>query len=149
MMAHPTARAFALVDGDKVLYTQYNAPASEDSTFLGHSMGKTVTSMAIGKALCAGKLKFETKASELIPELSGKALGNASVRDLLRMASGAAESSSPLSGNIWTPDERREYYKGNLNAVDLVSIDRNASAEHGVFSDYKPGEVFRTRTRTP
>jgi len=47
--------------------------------------------MAVGRAICAGKLSLQTKASELIPKLQGKALGEATVHDLLRMSSGTAQ----------------------------------------------------------
>ena len=90
MVANRPAKAFALVDGDTVLYSEFKAPADADSVFFGFSMGKTVTAMAVGQAVCDGKIKLDTKASERVPELTGKALGNATVRDLLRMASGVS-----------------------------------------------------------
>ena len=88
LMASRPARAFALLDGDTVVYQQFIAPANEDAIIFGFSMGKTVTAMGVGQAICAGKLRLDTKASEHVPQLGGKALGNATVRDLLRMASG-------------------------------------------------------------
>ena len=77
LVANRPAKAFVLMDGDTVLYSETKAPADADSVFFGFSMGKTVTAMAVGQAICAGKLKLETKASEVMPELNGKALGNA------------------------------------------------------------------------
>lgn len=85
------AKAFALLDGNTIVYSAFNAPADSESLFFGMSMGKTVTAMAVGQAICAGKLTLQSKAGDVLPELQGKALGNATVHDLLRMASGAAE----------------------------------------------------------
>jgi CubicO group peptidase (beta-lactamase class C family) len=116
------AKAFALMVGDTVLMTAYKAPANDDSVLFGFSMGKTVTSMAVGQAICAGKLQLDSKASDLVHELKGKALGNATVRDLLRMASGAAEPNPDSS--IWTPEQFKEWGRGNLNLVDLIASDR-------------------------
>ena len=135
------------MDGDTVAYSEIKAPADADSVFFGFSMGKTVTSMGVGQAICAGKLKLETKANELVPELNGKALGNATVRDLLRMASGAADPNP--DSTIWTPDQFKEWGRGNLNLVNLVTEDRIAKAARGVFSEYKPGEVTSYKSTDP
>lgn len=147
LMATRPARAFALMDGDTVVYQQFNAPANEDSVIFGFSMGKTVTAMGVGQAICAGKMKYETKASELVPQLSGKALGNATVRDLLRMASGTTDGNADSS--IWSGDQARAWGQGNLNLVDLVTDDRVAKAQRGVFSDFKPGEATSYKSTDP
>ncbi len=147
LVANRPAKAFVLMDGDTVLYSETKAPADADSVFFGFSMGKTVTAMAVGQAICAGKLKLETKANEVMPELNGKALGNATVRDLLRMASGAADPNPDSS--VWTPDQFKEWGRGNLNLVNLVTEDRIAKAAKGVFSDFKPGEVSTYKSTDP
>lgn len=147
LVANRPAKAFALMDGDAVVYSETKAPADAESVFFGFSMGKTVTAMAVGQAICANKLKLDTKASELVPELAGKALGTATVHDLLRMASGAADPNPDSS--VWTPDQFKEWGRGNLNLVDLVSSDRVAKAQRGVFSDYKPGELFSYKSTDP
>lgn len=147
LVANRPAKAFVLMDGDTVLYSETKAPADADSVFFGFSMGKTVTAMAVGQAICTGKLKLETRASDVVPELNGKALGNATVRDLLRMASGAADPNPDSS--VWTPDQFKEWGRGNLNLVNLVMEDRIAKAARGVFSDYKPGEVTSYKSTDP
>lgn len=147
LLASRPAKALALLDGDAVVYAETNAPADMDSLFFGFSMGKTVTAMAVGQAICAGKLTLETRAEELVPELRGKALGKATVRDLLRMASGAADPNPDTT--VWTPEQFREWGRGNLNLVDLVTEDRVAKAARGVSSDYKPGEMFSYKSTDP
>jgi CubicO group peptidase (beta-lactamase class C family) len=147
LMVTRPARAIALVDGDTVVYQQFNAPASEDSVIFGFSMGKTVTAMGVGQAICAGKLRYETKASELLPQLAGKALGNATVRDLLRMASGTTDGNADSS--VWSSEQARAWSQGNLNLVDLVTNDRVAKAQRGVFSDFKPGESMSYKSTDP
>jgi len=147
LVANRPAKAFALMDGDAVVYSETKAPADAESVFFGFSMGKTVTAMAVGQAICANKLKLDTKASELVPELAGKAMGTATVHDLLRMASGAADPNPDSS--VWTPEQFREWGRGNLNLLDLVFSDRVAKAQRGVFSDYKPGEYFSYKSTDP
>lgn len=141
------ARAYALVDGDSVVYSDFKGPANDDSLLFGFSMGKTVTAMAVGQAICDGKLKFETKAGEVVPQLKNTALGQATVRDLLRMASGAADSLSDSS--IWTPEQFKRWGQGNLTILESVTEQRVSKAARGVFSDYKPGESFSYKSTDP
>ncbi len=140
LLGNRPAKAIALVDGDTVLYTGFKMPAGADSMLFGYSMGKTVTAMAVGQAICDGKLRLDTKANELMPELNGKALGNATVRDLLRMASGAAEPNA--DSTIWTAEQFGQVQRGDLDMLSLMTEDRVTKAAKGVFSEYKPGEHF-------
>jgi CubicO group peptidase (beta-lactamase class C family) len=140
LLASKPAKAIALLDGDRVVFLEYKVPASTDSVFFGASMGKTVTSMIVGKAICSGKLTVDAKAGDVVKELHGTALGNATTRDLLRMASGAAEPFSDSS--IMTRADVTEWWAGRLNLVDFVAEDRHSKAARGVFSDFKPGERF-------
>jgi len=144
---HPQAKALVLMDGNNVVWSETKAPAVPDSLFFGFSMGKTVTAMAVGQAICAGKIKLDTKASDVMPELQGKALGGATVHDLLRMAGGTAEQNPDSS--IWTPEQFKDWGRGQLNLVELVSSDRVTQAARGVFSEYKPGEHFAYKSTDP
>lgn len=141
------AKGFALLDGDSVVYMDFKAPADADSVFFGFSMGKTVTAMAVGQAICDGKLKFETRAGDVVPQLKDTALGQATVRDLLRMASGAAEALS--DSGIWTPEQFKRWGQGNLTILESVTEERVSKAARGVFSDYKPGERFSYKSTDP
>ncbi len=148
LMATQPARAIALMDGDRVVYTQFNEPASENSKIFGYSMGKTITAMAVGQALCQGHLTMDTKAGDLLPKLAGKALGEATVRDLLRMASGTSDSNA--DSTIWPSEQdRRAWAQGNLDLSDLVADDRISSAKRGIFNNYKPGELFSYKSTDP
>lgn len=146
-MASRPARAFALLDGDTVVYQQFIAPANEDAIIFGFSMGKTVTAMGVGQAICAGMLRLDTKASEHVPQLSGKALGNATVRDLLRMASGTWEGNPDSS--VWSPEQTRAWGQGNLNLVDMLTDERVSKAQRGVFSEFKPGDATSYKSTDP
>jgi CubicO group peptidase (beta-lactamase class C family) len=147
LFASRPAKAMALLDGDKLLYVEYKAPADSDAYFSGFSVGKTVTAMAVGQALCDGKLALDTTATDLIPELKGKALGAARVRDLLRMASGAAEPNPDSS--VWTPEEFQRWRSGDLDLLALVTQDRVARAARGFLSAYQPGEHFSYKQTDP
>lgn len=152
LLASREAKAIVLMDGPSVIYAGLKEPATEKTLFASASMGKTVTALAVGQAICAGKIKLEDRAAALMPELEGKALGNATVRDLLRMASGAAEANTgPTkgSGYIFTAQEETDLRAGKFDIVHALSSDRLASAAHGTFSDYKPGEQFAYKATDP
>ncbi len=147
LLANRPAKAIALVDGDEVVFSEFKAPANAEAMFYGYSMGKTVTSMAVGKAICQGMLKLDTKSEQLVPELKGKALGNASVSDLLKMASGTSDPNP--DSTIFAGDQYKEWFAGKLSYVDVLSSDRVATAKKGVFGDYKPGEQFSYKSTDP
>ena len=147
MLAGNPAKAVALIDNGKVVFVDYKAPANAESLFHGFSMGKTVAAMSVGQAICGGKLKMGQRADELVPELVGKALGTATVRDLLRMASGANRPDS--DGSMFTPEQLREWNAGRLTLLPIIASERVSKAERGVFSDYKPGEHFSYKNQDP
>lgn len=141
------AKVIALLDGRNVVYKQFKAPANDDSYLFSFSMGKTITSMAVGKAICAGKMKLSTRADELIPGLKGKTLGGASVRDLLRMASGT--TGGDTDSTMFTPAQNKLWTEGKLNLLDTITEDRLSGAKKGVFSSYAPGEQFWYKSTDP
>jgi len=147
LLSSRPVKAFALLDGNSVVYVDYKAPADADSMLFGFSMGKTVTSMAVGQAICDGKLKLETKVGDVVPHLKDTALGNATVHDLLRMASGAAEPFA--DSTIWTPEQVGRWNRGNLTILESVMEERVSKAARGIFSEYKPGESFSYKSTDP
>lgn len=147
LLAGNPAKAVALVDNGKVVFIDYKAPANAESLFHGFSMGKTVTALSVGQAICEGKLKMGQRADELVPELVGKALGAATVRDLLRMASGANRPDA--DGSMFTPEQLREWNAGRLALLPVIASERVSKAESGVFSSYTPGERFSYKNQDP
>jgi len=146
------AKAIALLDGPTIVYAGYKAPATESSLFYGASITKTVTSLAVGQAICSGKLSFDDRAADRIPELAGKALGRATVRDLLRMASGAAapeNAGNPFTGNILTAQQTKDWQSGKLDFIAVIAEDRVSAAERGAFSEFSPGEHFVYKNTDP
>ena len=135
-----SVKAFVLMSGNKVLYKKIVSPATQDNKFLGYSIGKTVTSMAVGKAICSGKISMSTRADALIPELQGKDLGSATVNHLLTMSSGTVD---PLyRSSYYTFEEAKSVNKGGKDLLGMLTRDSTSSFKRGVFSTYKPGELF-------
>jgi CubicO group peptidase (beta-lactamase class C family) len=147
LFAGRPVKVMALIAGHDVIYKQAKAPVTEDSYLFSFSMGKTITSMAVGKAICAGKLTLATRADEVIPELKGKDLGNATVGDLLMMASGTTGGESDAT--MLTPAQNKLWGEGKLNLRETIVEDRLSRAKRGVFSPYKPGELFWYKSTDP
>lgn len=61
--------------------------------FTSHSMAKSITSLAVGIALGEGHIKsLDDRAEQYAPKLKGTVYGETTIRNLLRMASGARYS---------------------------------------------------------
>jgi len=147
LFASKPAKVIALIDGHDVVYEDAKPPVTDDSYLFSFSMGKTITSMAVGKAICAGKLTLATRADEVIPELKGKDLGAATVSDLLKMASGTTGGESDAT--MLTSTQNKLWGEGRLNLLDAIVEDRLSRAKRGVFSAYKPGELFWYKSTDP
>ena len=147
LFASRPAKVIALIDGHDVVYKDAKTPVTDDSYLFSFSMGKTITSMAVGKAICAGKLTLETRADGVIPELQGKDLGAATVADLLKMASGTTGGESDAT--MLTTAQNKLWGEGKLNLLDTIVEDRLSRAKRGVFSAYKPGELFWYKSTDP
>jgi CubicO group peptidase (beta-lactamase class C family) len=80
-----------LIVKDGVIQVErYQYERKPEHRFLSNSMAKSITSLAIGIALHEGKIKsIDDRADQYAPKLAGSLFGETSIRNLLRMASGA------------------------------------------------------------
>lgn len=147
LFAGSSGKAMALVSGSEVVWYGFKPPASRSRFFHGFSMGKTVTSVAIGKAICAGKLARDTVTADVLPELKNIDLGAATVRDLLRMSSGTWEGNK--DSTVWTKEEREAIDSKRSNWLEFLTTSRAGTAEKGVFGKRKPGSEFIYHSTDP
>jgi CubicO group peptidase (beta-lactamase class C family) len=111
LVAQLKVKAIVLVDDGQVV-SVVARPGIRASTLLpSASMSKTVTAVGVGRALCAGALDLNTRAESLLPALQGSTLGQASLRKLLLMSSGTAETETSHTHGI-TPEESSRYLVG-------------------------------------
>lgn len=144
-----SAKAMALVDGDQVVWSAYKEPATPATRLTGYSMGKTVTSMAVGKAICEGKLSLDTRAGDLLPELRDTAYGPVTVRHLLTQSSGIRDGSYYAKGTPQAREKIRQIEKdrtaGWREMLAIVNQPRTT-----VFGKpYVPGETFEYKESDP
>jgi CubicO group peptidase (beta-lactamase class C family) len=83
------ATGLIMIDHGKIVYETYKGMGNRTSEFYSMSIAKSLTSLAVGKALCNGVLKsLEMRASKIVPETKINSLGQSTVRQLLMMSSG-------------------------------------------------------------
>jgi len=138
----------ALIDDGKIIDMTAKDGISLDSLLLSASMAKTVTAVAIGKAICENKIHLDTKAGELVPSLKDKDLGKATLRDLMIMASGVTEPQAKDVSGI-TQEEVTYHLEGKGSLEELVSSTRLSTFQKSFFSTYKPGERFSYKSVDP
>lgn len=143
-----SAKSLMLMNGNEVVWSGYREPANASSFFLSFSVGKTVTSMAIGQAVCAGKLSLQDKAEKWVPEIAGTDLGGATVQQLLKMSGGTSAINHDSS--IMSSNQERDMRAGKISFVDILQTPSISQAKQSFFGvKSKPGEVFDYHSTDP
>jgi len=143
-----SSKAIALVDGNTIVYMDFKSPTNKDSLFHSYSIGKTVNSMGIGKAICSGKLSLNDVAENIVPELKGTDLGKSTVRDLLRMSSGTTGAINSDS-SIISEAQFKEMARGNISWLDILSTPKVNSYYKTIFGNRKNGQYFDYHSTDP
>jgi CubicO group peptidase (beta-lactamase class C family) len=148
ILQNSSAKSMALINGNEVVWVGYKGSTNDKNTFLGFSVGKTVASMAVGKAICSGRLSLKTVAEDIIPELKGTDLGKANVHNLLTMSSGTWEGNPDSS--ITSKKQIEQMNNGQLSILDMLRMPEINTAQTNLFGSKRlPGEEFSYRTTDP
>jgi CubicO group peptidase (beta-lactamase class C family) len=135
----PTAKRFAdetlsaiVVENGELLFEAYAGGANRESKLNAYSMTKSLTALAVGEALCAGKIKsLDDAATTYAPQLSGTAYGASSIRNLLGYTSGAQDPGGDGYGGIHNGSDLRAMAGHKLSLVDLMKKYGEARFEPG------------------
>lgn len=135
------AGALILKDG-KIVLEQYRYGNSEQSRWMSMSVAKSITSTLVGAALKQGKIKsLRDPVSLYVPELKGSGYQDASVRDLLMMASGVAWSEAYSDPN----SDRRRLLEAQMSQKPGAALEVMRKlprvAEPGTVANYNTGET--------
>lgn len=120
-----------------VVHEQYRQGATATSTLTSWSMAKSVVATLVAIALKEGHItSLDDKAEQYIPELQGKAYGQARIRDLLRMASGVKFDETY---NDRLSDIQKIFYKTFIfgQSIDAAAADYPAEDPPGTRFHYK------------
>jgi CubicO group peptidase (beta-lactamase class C family) len=88
-LARQRVMALLVVRNGVLEVERYQYDRTAEHRFLSNSMAKTVAALAIAYAAQEGKLRLDDRADLHAPTLAGTLYGEATVRQLLRMSSGA------------------------------------------------------------
>lgn len=116
------ALAMILIDKGEIVYERYHPELTDKTPLLSYSMSKSLTSMVVGKAHCAGDLKnLDAKMKDINPLLDGTAYGNATIKQILMMSSGAIRGSAFSGGSPYKAGLGNPYdpviYSSTLNQL--------------------------------
>ena len=79
-----------IIKNGEIQLERYQYDRKPEQRFLSNSMAKSIVSLAVGIALREGKIKsLDDRADQYAPKLAGTLFGETTIRNLLRMASGA------------------------------------------------------------
>ena len=140
LLRRPGTVALLLIDSGRIVFEGYDKGAAATDRLLSFSMAKTMTALAVGEAACAGRIaNLDDRADAHARELAGTAFGEASVRDLLRMASGAGAGAGNLHGQP-RPGATSDLILGRVSmARQLREHGRRART---LFGEVRPGTRF-------
>jgi CubicO group peptidase (beta-lactamase class C family) len=123
------------------VFEKYNEPADYDSMFHGYSITKTITSFAFDDAICKNLFDINDKLSKIDSTFINTGLQNASIKDLLMMASGT--TSADPDSNFKVYKEIIDDFYSNKKSIIEASINSNiAQPRKGIFKIFLPGEIF-------
>lgn len=89
-LARQRVMGLMIIKDGVVQVERYQYERNASHRFLSNSMAKSITSIAVGIALREGKIKsLDDRADLYAPKLKGSLYGETTIRNLLRMASGA------------------------------------------------------------
>ena len=89
-LARQRVMGLLIVKDGVIEVERYQYDRKPGDRFTSHSMAKTITSLAVGIALSEKKIaSLDDRADKYVPALHGTLYGGTTIRNLLRMASGA------------------------------------------------------------
>ena len=89
-LAHQRATGLLVIKDGQILVERYQYDRRPTDRLLSNSMAKSLVSIGIGLALSERRIRsLDDKVAEYVPELKGNIYGGTTIRNLLRMASGA------------------------------------------------------------
>jgi CubicO group peptidase (beta-lactamase class C family) len=125
-----------VLDNGQLVFELYNQGGESSGMTNAWSMTKSMTSLAVGEALCAGKIKsLDDLAQTYVPALDGTPYGKATIKQLLTYTSGAEDP----GGNGYEGIHSRIGYHAMVNHKrSLVELIKS----HSGTSRFKAGERF-------
>lgn len=142
------AKAIALVSGDELVWVKFQNPQDSDKLFMSMSVGKTITALAAGKAICSNKVSLDTVTADIVPELKDRDLGKSKLVDLLKMSSGTWEGNN--DSTVFTGSQERAVNNGKASLLDLIGDEKISAFQNSFLKKVSsPGSDFSYKSTEP
>jgi CubicO group peptidase (beta-lactamase class C family) len=133
-----------LKDG-RIVFERYQYDRKPEHRFTSMSMAKTVVALLVGVALKDGKIEsLEDPAEKYAPDLKGSAWGAVTIKNLLRMSSGAKWSDKVVAGG--DTDIARltveTFYRRARGGSSAITWVKDTVAPQGTQFNYSSAETF-------
>ncbi|MEH6401979.1 MAG: serine hydrolase [Sneathiella sp.] len=154
LVKFPATTGLLLIDHGQILMEEYQGKGTPTSEFYSMSIGKSMTSLALGKLLCSGAIpNLDITANTLIPELGNSSYGKSTIRQLLTMSSGAyapiKRGQPGYKDNIGKNPRTGKPYSGEIWPIRLGQVTIEDVLWGTIWNKvfwkprYKPGEKFQ------
>jgi CubicO group peptidase (beta-lactamase class C family) len=89
-LARQRVTGLLLIKDGEILFERYQYDRTPADRFVSHSMAKSIVGIAVGMALAEGRIaSLDDSVAKYVPKLAGNIYGETSIRNILRMSSGA------------------------------------------------------------
>lgn len=145
ILARQRITGLLILKDESIVYEAYQYDRTATSKFASFSMAKTVVGLLTGIALGEGRIaSLDDPATKYAPDLRDTAYGKVSVRDLLRMSSGAKWSDKVIAGQATdigqlTADTYFRRARGGPSSLQRV---RESVSAPGTVFNYSSAETF-------
>ncbi len=92
--------AILIAKDNEIIYERYQFGVNANTLYLSNSIAKSLVGLAMGFAQAEGKIpSFDVPTQRYVPELTGSAYGETTLRNLMRMSSGVKYSETYQPGD--------------------------------------------------
>ena len=143
-LARQRVTGLLILKGDTIVREEYQYDRRVEHAFTSMSMSKTVVALLAGIALHEGKIRsLDDPAQRYAPDLKGTLYGSISVRDLLRMSSGAKWSDHVVPGRITDPGQLSAdtFFRRGWGGPGVLSRVRESAAPPGTRFNYSSADT--------
>lgn len=117
LSANKANLAVLMLERGKIIYEAHNFPSGEAIPLMSFSMSKTLTAYTVGNMLCEGVIQsLDSPAQNYSSLLKGTVYGEATVKNLLMMTSGAKDADAA----VVKPDPWRDITLGTYTLNNYV-----------------------------
>lgn len=105
LFAGNPALALLLIEKGRIVYENYRSPATQSRPLFSWSMSKSIVAYTLGQMICHGQsVDLDRPAASISSDLNGSVHGEATLRQLLMMSSGAPDALHSGDHVAATPD---------------------------------------------